>query len=915
VQALSAVTTFLFTDIEGSTRLWEQEPERMRSALARHDAIARAAVEAHRGLVVKTTGDGVHAAFDDPLDAVGATLELQQVLADPNATHGIALSVRCGLHLGVVERRDNEFFGTPVNRAARLMAAAHGGQMLLSQAVAGLIADRLRDGVTLRDLGVVRLRDLASPEHVFQIVHPQLRQEFPSLRSLEAIPNNLPQQATSFIGRERELAEVKRLLAETRLLTLHGAGGIGKTRLALQAAADVIDDYPDGVWFVDLAPIADPVLVPSAVARTLSVRQVGSEAVTQTLCSHLKPLRPLLILDNCEHLVDACAGVAELLLRAAPNLRILTTSRETLHIAGEQSYRLPSLSLPGAEGDLEALSRSDAVRLFVERSRLQQQDFPLTAQRASAIAELCLRLDGMPLALELAAARIEVLPVEKIVERLNDRFRLLTGGSRTALPRQQTLRALIAWSFDLLSEAEKALFVRLSVFAGGLTLEAAEAVGAGDGILQEDVLDLLSSLVNKSLVLVDDKGERFRLLETIRQFAQERLRAGGEEYPIRARHCGYYLTLVERAGPALLGGPQQKQSLDLLEADHDNLRSALTWALEKPERAESAVRVCGTLFRFWFYRGYWQEGYAWCMKALEHAPSDGDKAARARVLLAAGTTGHDLQEADTRPLLEEALRLSREAGDRHTEAATLNSLARILDWGGELSRVQSLLEQARTINREIGNRSLELINMSNLVNVLRWRDNSTAALALGEEGLAGSRALGSRWLEGAFLYVLADVAHDRGDHAVAQNLAEQALSIFREMGMLEWQAIALSELAALAVVRGGLASAGHYLTEAFDIVRKLGDKNNLAFCLELTGELASKAQRCTEAARFSGAAETLRGSPLPSGPFHRGRIDSYRAQCREALGDAAYAAADAAGRAVSREGAIDEALAWLASAH
>jgi predicted ATPase/class 3 adenylate cyclase len=913
VQALSAVTTFLFTDIEGSTRLWQEEPERMSPALARHDTIARAAVEVHHGLVVKMTGDGVYAAFDDPLDAVAATLEMQQALADPEETHGIALLVRCGLHLGVVERRDNDFFGTPVNRAARVMAAAHGGQVLLSQAVVGLIADRLSDNVTLRDLGTVRLRDLASPEHVFQLVHPQLRQEFPALRSLEATPNNLPQQVTSFVGRERELAEVKRLLAETRLLTLRGTGGIGKTRLALQVAADVIDDYADGVWFVDLAPITDPVLAPNAVAHALGVKQDSSETLTHSLCSHLKPLRLLLILDNCEHLVDACAGLAESLLRVAPNLRILTTSREALHIAGEQSYRLPSLSLPDAKRDPETLSRSDAVQLFVERGRLQQQGFALTAQRASAIAELCIRLDGIPLALELAAARIGVLPVEKIVERLNDRFRLLTGGSRTALPRQQTLRALIAWSFDLLSEVEKTLFARLSVFAGGLTLEAVEAVGAGNGILQEDVLDLLSSLVDKSLVLVDDRGERYRLLETIRQFAQERLRADGEESAIRKRHFGYYLALVERAEPALLGGPQQKQSLDLLEADHDNVRSALTWALEKPERAESAIRMCGAFYRFWSRRGYWQEGHTWCMKALAQAPGGGDKAARAKALLAAGGMSY-LPEAETRALLEDALRLSREAGDRLTEAATLIHVAKSLNWGDELSQAQSLLEQACAISREIGHGSLELIGMSNLVNVLRSQDNYAAALALAEEGLARSRASADPWLEGAFLYLLAVVARDRSDIAVAQAFNEQALAIFRALGMPDWQATALTELAALAVVRGDSSLTGHYFTEAFNISRKLGDRGNLAYCFQVTGTLASQAQQYVEAVRFWGAAGTLRGASLQEDALDRKLMAPYRAQCREVLGDAAYDAADAAGRALTREVAIDEALAWLASA-
>ena len=727
----------------------------------------------------------------------------------------------------------------------------------------------------------------------------------------QSVPNNLPEQLTSFIGRERELAELRALLGTTRLVLLRGTGGIGKTRLALQLAARAIDDYPDGVWFIDLAPITDPQLVAKAVAQTLGAMEVGSESLAQTLCSYLRPMQLLLILDNCEHLVDACATLTDAMLRAAPKLRVLATSRETLHVAGEQTYQLASLSLPDATGDFESLSRSEAVRLFVERAQLQDQGFTLTAQRAPAIRELCVRLDGIPLALELAAARVAVLPVEKIVERLNDCFRLLSGNNRSALPRHQTLRALIKWSFDLLSEVEKLLFTRLSVFAGGFTLEAAEAVCSSDGISQHEVLELLSSLVDKSLVLVDEMRERYRLLETIREFAQERLRASGEEPAGRERHFGYYLALVERAEPMLEGGPEQKHSLDLLEADHDNLRSALKLALATPECAGLAIRMCGALYRFWSRRGYWQEGHVWCMKALAQAPHGGDKAARAKVLLAAAGMRSYVPQAEARLLLEDALTLSREAGDRHTEAATLNSLAKTLNWADELSRVRSLLEQARVISREIGNRGLELINMSNLVNVLRWQDDYAAASALGEEGLTGSRASGNRWLEGAFLYLLGVVARDRSDIVVAQRFHEQALTIFRELEMPDWQATALTELAALAVVRSNPPLAGHYLTEAFGISRKLGDRQLLALCFEVIGALAVHAKDYEQAPRFWGAADALLGSLLPDDLLGRRLIAQYRSRCREIAGEAAYDAALASGRALQRESAIDEALAWL----
>ena len=362
MQSLAAATTFLFTDIEGSTRLWEQKPEQMSAALAWHDGIARSAMEKHGGLLVKTTGDGVHAAFDDPLAALAASLELQRKLADPEASSGLTITVRCGMHLGVAEHRDNEFFGLPVNRAARIMAAAHGGQVLLSQAVAGRVMERLKDGMTLRDLGMVRLRDLSTPEHVFQLIHPQLRAEFPPLRSLEAMPNNLPQQATNFIGREKELQELDRLLAKTRLLTLTGSGGSGKTRLGLQVAAESLERFPDGAWLVELASLAEPSLVPQTVAAVLGVKEEPSRTLTQTLAEYLKDKRLLLLLDNCEHLLDGCAQLADALLRHAPNVKILASSREALGIAGEQVYRVPSLSLPGREAGAHA---ADAVPVRV----------------------------------------------------------------------------------------------------------------------------------------------------------------------------------------------------------------------------------------------------------------------------------------------------------------------------------------------------------------------------------------------------------------------------------------------------------------------------------------------------------------------------------------------------------------------
>ena len=448
----------------------------MSQALAAHDALARSAVECRHGTVVKLTGDGIHAVFDDALAALAATLDMQQALADPAATCGVSLRVRCGLHAGVVERRDNDYFGSPVNRAARIMSAAHGGQVLLSQAVVDCVREILPAAISLRDLGRVRLKDLSSPEHVYQVVHPDLRQDFPALRSLEATPNNLPQQPTRFIGRDKELEELKRLLAKTRLLTLTGSGGCGKTRLSLQGAADALERFPDGVWLVELAPLGDPGLVPQTVATVLGLKEEPGRPITRTLTEYVKDKKLLLLLDNCEHLLDATAKLADALLRQCPDVRILASSREALGIAGEQSYRVPSLSLPDPKKTQtpESIAQFEAVQLFTDRAVLARADFRITAQNAATLASVCSRLDGIPLALELAAARVRSLSLEAIDRNLNERFRLLTGGSRTALPRQQTLRSLIDWSYDLLNDPAKRLLQRLSVFAGGWRMEAAE---------------------------------------------------------------------------------------------------------------------------------------------------------------------------------------------------------------------------------------------------------------------------------------------------------------------------------------------------------------------------------------------------------------------------------------------------------
>src|SRR5581483_10883580 len=524
-QPPTGTITFLFTDIEGSSQLWERHPEAMRLALAKHDTILREACETRGGFVFKTIGDAFCVAFDTAHTAFIAALEAQRLLNGESWDQTGPLKVRMALHTGPAEHRDRDYFGPALNRVSRLLAAAHGGQTLLSLPTEELVRDQLPDGVRLRDLGERRLRDLTRPERIYQLVADDLPSEFPSLRSLESVPNNLPAQLTTFVGREREMAEVKRLLNATHLLTLTGAGGTGKTRLSLQVAADVLEQFPDGVWLVEFATIDDPALVPELVAAALNVRQEPDQSLVITLTNFLRAKNVLLILDNCEHVVTACARLAETLLRASSNLRILASSREPLAIAGETAWPLPALSLPeeywrnirGGDDAIERLAQFESVRLFIDRARAARPAFILTNENVITVAQICSRLDGIPLAIELAAARVKVLSLSQIAERLDDRFRLLTSGSRTALPRQQTLRALIDWSYDLLSESERKLLQRLSVFARGRTLEAIEAVCSGEGIEDFEIVDLLTQLVDKSLVSVEKspgKEARYYITES-----------------------------------------------------------------------------------------------------------------------------------------------------------------------------------------------------------------------------------------------------------------------------------------------------------------------------------------------------------------------------------------------------------------
>ena len=765
--------------------------------------------------------------------------------------------------------------------------------------------------------------------------------------------SNLPAPLTSFVGRERELVDTKRLLSRCRLLTLVGIGGIGKTRLALQAAAEVVDAYRDGVWYVDLAPRADVALVSSAAAQVLGVREAAGTPLLQALCDHVKGRQLLLLLDNCEHLLTGCTALADALLCSAAELSIIATSREPLHVSGEQTYPLPALSLPNPMAIAESMHRSEAVQLFLERAEKQQPGFALTDARASTVAQLCIHLDGIPLALELAAARVRSLSIEEINARLTDRFKLLTGGIRTALPRQQTLRSSIDWSYDLLRESEQALLCRVSVFAGGWTIAAAEQVCIGDGIDEGAVLDLLSSLADKSLVMTEERNgaTRFRLLETMRQYAGERLREHGEDAHWRKRHFAYFLAVVLEAETHLRGADEQAW-LDRLEVEHDNLRSALAWSSGAGGDAAGGLRLAGAFWRFWLLRGYLSEGRGWLSDLLAIAAGGEDPAARAKALNGAGVLA--CQQADfptarilheeglairrklgdrrgiavslhnlglvacdqgdypsARALHEESLAVFRELGERPGIAHSLNNQGDVAYHQGDYDFARTLYEESQAIHRELGDKWGIGITMHNLANVVFQQGDCLRGQALHEESLAIRRELGDRGGVAQSLNSLGTLARDRGDFPSAKAFFEKSEAILREMGDRWSIAATLHHLGTIAVDQGDPLSARALYMESLSIRREVNDRRGIACSLEGLADVAVAFDESIRAARMWGAAEQLRmeiGAPVQ--PSECNHYQRQVAAARRAIGDdAAFELAWQVGRAMTLDQAVKYALA------
>jgi predicted ATPase/class 3 adenylate cyclase len=876
--APSGTVTFLFTDIEGSTGLWESAPEAMRSALARHDAILRSTIERHGGYVFATGGDGFAAAFARAGDALRAALDAQLALTAEAWPGPVRVRVRMGLHTGEVEERSGDYFGPAVNRAARLMAAAHGGQVLASGVTARLVGDQLPGDVTLLDLGEHRLRDLDVPEHVFQVTAKTLDREFPSLRTLDLVPNNLPQQLNRFIGREGEVRELTALVPGNRLVTLTGAGGVGKTRLALQVAAEVLDHYRDGVWFVDLARIADPAQVAKQVAVAMGVQEQANRPIASTLVDRLQEWETLVLLDNCEQVIDGAATCVELLLRSTTTVSVLATSRETLGIPGETVWTVPPMALP--DTGQQRLVDNEAVELFVDRGRLVDRGFALTVENGSACAQICRGLDGVPLAIELAAARLNVLSPLQIADRLGDCLTLLSKGARTAVARQHSLRAAIDWSYDLLSPDEQALLRRLAVFRGGFTLEAVQAMWSSEGTAAAaGALDLLESLVDKSLVTVTPRGQdrRFGLLQAILAYARERLEQAGETATVLECHRAFFLQWAHRQSK-LLSTPGQLEALAALEADHDNLRAVLERCVAEGD-PENALLLAADLSFFWFIHSHFGESGTWYDSLLAERGRVSPRA-RIKLLLGAGeysmNTG-DLAGAARR--FEEARQLAQQTGSPRREGWALYHLLSNTVCEMKFNEARRLAAQAL--------QRMEAANDQYGVGLVTFAE-------VGLEMVAQGHPIGS---------MPADEAQRLLDRS------EPMLEIARAVGERNNLGHAFETVGTAAIMARRYGEAARLMADAVDAFDTLGNQGCLSHCLDRVAWLADETARPEDAVRLLAASQTLReriGIAAP--PFYAGIRDLVRDSATATLSTRRFETAWQEGTAMDRHAAVASAF-------
>ncbi len=906
----SGTVTLLFTDIAGSTSLWEKEPVAMAVALARHDQLLRSAIEGAGGVVFKTAGDSFCAAFSRPHNGLDAAKTARLALAAESWPESVPIRVRMGLHTGSCVERDGDYFGPTVNRAARLEAIAHGGQTVLSRATVELVQDALPVGLVLRDLGEHRLKDLGRPERVYQMNVEGLDDDFPPLRSLDnpELGNNLPVQLSSFVGRERELAELRALVGESRLVTLVGVGGSGKTRLALQVAVELLDGSGNGVWFVDLAPLSDGDLVAAQTAAAIGVRDEPERPSSETLIDALRDQRLLLVMDNCEQVIDGCAKLVERLLRSCPRVHVLATSRESLALDGERLYRVPSLSLPQTAHD--GWSLSDSVFLFMERASEHQPGFTITEDNFDAVASICRQLDGIPLAIELAAARLNMMSLDDVEARLDQRFRLLSGSSRSALPRHQTLRALVDWSFDLLHQREKSALCRLSVFAGGFDLSAAEAVCASAEVAEWEVADVLGSLVDKSLVQTDSTPVRirYRFLETIRQYAMERFEQTDqiEQSQTRSAHATWFLNLAESAAPHIEAA-EQSEWLARLEVEYDNFRAALAYFLLGTDM-DDALRMENALGPFWEIRGYGQEGIDAFEQILERTAGQDPSVPRAAALCTVGRLYSERGDYSlARPRLEQSLDMARLLGDAAITAKALCGLAWLENRRSKYDAALGLLEEALPLAKRVKNVRLIGHILNNRAAVLHNTRHSDAR-EFYLQALSCYREVKDRSKEAMVLNNLGALESEAGNTEAARLHLESALEIslantgFRDPDTLY-------NVGEIALIGGDYRNAFEYFTDSVKIACQIGWQSVVAYDILGLAMHATAIDFAERAATLHGASDALfdqRGEVPNSSNLEMRERD--RAHLRDLMGADRFDVAYANGRELSTSESITLAL-------
>jgi len=899
----SGTVTFLFTDIENSTKLWEQFPEAMKSVLAKHDSILKESVESHNGQIIKTTGDGIHAVFSTAMDAINASLVAQHEFQISELTENaeVLIHVRMGLHTGEAELRDGDYYGQTLNRAARIMGVAYGGQILISSVTAEIVREHLPEETFLLDLGEHRLKNLSRLENIFQLEAPDLSKDFPPLLSLNEIPNNLPTQLTSFIGRDKELADIKALLDSARLVTLTGSGGTGKTRLSVEVGSQEMGLFPNGVWLLELAPLTDSEQILPALAKVLGLQELPSISLKTLVIDYLRDKKALLILDNCEHLVDACARLANETLQLSAGLKILASSREALGIAGEMAYSTPSLE------------NAESMQLFVERARAANSLFRLTDANRASIAQICTRLDGIPLAIELAAARTKYLSAEQIASRLDDRFRLLVGGSRTALPRQQTLRALIDWSYDLLSDEEKSLLRTASVFVGGWTLEAIESVSDNP-----DVFENLEQLVNKSLVLIEEResGMRFSMLETIRQYAREKLFDAMQVGEVRDRHFFYFNSLSEKLWDAFrsLGISIWR---DRAEEETENLRAALEWGLENhvEESIQLAANYC--LVSDWYSN--LKLGLTMVKSAIEKTqslpPVEGDAYNQRQNFLARAFFAQGLIELSkgnlplSKQALHEAISISRAVSNKLILGYSLGLLYTVSTFINDPAGESAAYEGLDIFTNEINDKWGLGIAYQNMARIAISKDDQVEKQKYLVKFNELRREAPVSLQVGLFFLGLGRSEVEQGNYEAARQFFLDAQDVFTQLRIKNYLMAGQSQLGHISRYKGDLSGAKAIYRETILGWQDVGNRGAVAHELESFAAIAVIENKPQRAIKLLGAAEALRErSSSPMTDFERIEYERDVANARSLLDDTETDRLWLEGRSMTMDDAIEMAL-------